>query len=348
MKIRSKLVTLLIAILLVLSISSSVYASEAIINVDNLNVRSGPGTNYERIGQVHQNDTYPILQEQGDWVELQIGDTTGWVTTEYVSLPEEQTEELEGTVTILYNETNIRDGASTSFDIIGSINKDETVNLEGKEGDWYQISWQEQTGYIPSWVTAEGATISSTPEANEIKDKTIVLDPGHGGYDVGAIGASGNYEKDYNLLTAKALKQKLEILGAEVILTRSTDNFKTLIARSTLSNLVEADAFLSIHYNSTPAYPNAGGVSTFYYSDVDEELAAFIQKGLVDSTALRDRDYRQENFAVTRNNNRPAVLLELGFISNTEEEQNFQSEAFQEKVAQGVISGLNNYFRSLN
>lgn len=338
---------------LVLSISSVVYASEALINVNNLNVRNGPGTDFEPIGQINNGESYPILEEQGGWVKLQIGDNTGWVSNEFVTISKEDNQEVVGSgmegienyqMILIEGEIHVRNQPSTDGDIIGTTT-DQIVELQmvRQVNDWIEIEWENTTGFIPSWLVKETTMQSKQPG---IKDKIIVLDAGHGGRDVGAIGYSGSYEKNSTLRTAYILKRYLEMFGAKVILTRKDDNYLSLNGRASVSNLHEADVFLSIHYNSTPQLPNVSGISTYYYTEHDQTLARTLQNELVKSTNMNNRGTQYESFQVTRTNHRPAILLELGFLSNDEEEKLIQSSAFQEKVAKGIISGLDKYFEN--
>ena len=176
------------------------------------------------------------------------------------------------------------------------------------------------------------------------KDKTIMVDPGHGGYDVGAISVSGHYEKDLTLTTSSLLKDTLETLGARVIMTRNSDEFIRLGSRVSLSNLINPDVFISLHYNSFPEAAYAKGISTYYYNEQDRPLAESVQKHLLLSTNADDRNALYENLQVLRHNQSQAILLELGFISNHEEESLLKTKEYQLLLVEGIISGLNEYF----
>ncbi|MGG1572282.1 N-acetylmuramoyl-L-alanine amidase family protein [Fictibacillus sp. NRS-1165] len=172
-----------------------------------------------------------------------------------------------------------------------------------------------------------------------------MIDPGHGGSDVGAIGAGyGTYEKNVTLSTALILQQKLRAAGATVYMTRSTDTYIQLTSRPQLSNNYWVDAFVSIHYNSGAS---AGtGIETFYQRGSQySELASLVQQGVVKYTGFRNRGYASNNLQVLRTNKRPCVLVELGFLSNKSEEKIVRTSAHQQKAAAGIAEGLNNYFR---
>ncbi|MBM7569555.1 N-acetylmuramoyl-L-alanine amidase [Aquibacillus albus] len=337
-------------VLIVLSISTVVYANQVLINVNNLNVRNGPGLNYATIGQVNQEDIFQAIQEEEEWVKIHYKDGTGWVSKEYVTInqveqkKEKQTYELKETVYVRYDDANIRSGPSTSYEILDFVTKGDSLQPIRQEGEWLEINWKDGTGFIPKLAVTAIQPSTKQEDYHVFDKKTIVIDAGHGGRDVGAIGDSGSYEKEYTLLTANKIKTLLQTLGANVVLTRKNDNYLTLSGRASMANLVNADAFLSLHYNSTPQYPNARGVSTYYYSDRDQQLAYFLQQELLKATEMDDRGTHFANFQVTRENHRPSALLELGFLSNKTEEENIKSSVFQEKIAKGIIRGLRRYF----
>lgn len=339
---------MILSIIFVITISPSVYAKEALVNVDNLNVRSGPGLNTKTIGQIGKGESYTVLEENAKWVKIQLGDTEGWVTKEYIttkggSQGEEQQSSTTN-ITLQYDQTNIRNGPSTSKELIGFGNSGETFEVKSQQNGWYEIEWEGNKGFVAGWVVRPGPSSNKPVETKGFDNKTIIIDPGHGGRDVGAIGESGNYEKEYTLRTAKELKSKLEVLGAEVILTRTKDNYMTLSGRASISNTANADVFLSLHYNSFPQQAQVNGAGTFYYQDKNQELAKFVQASLIKETGMEDRGTQYGDFQVIRENYQPAILLELGFISNTAEEQHIKSYSFQEKIAAGIINGLSNYF----
>ncbi|GGM30833.1 N-acetylmuramoyl-L-alanine amidase [Paraliobacillus quinghaiensis] len=338
-----------------LSISSTVYAQQVKITATDLLVRSGAGSEYEVIGSVDSGERYPLISEQAEWVEIAYNSTTGWVSKQYLTIIESnnqsseevqdniQDEQISEPLTIKYNNTNIRSLPSTAGDILAIVPKGETVTQIDIVNGWAKVNWNDTTGYLPAWILEEG-TFMDNNTISVLQNKVIVIDPGHGGRDVGAIGASGNFEKDYTLKTAKNLQNYLELLGATVYLTRPDDHYYTLTGRSSFSNYFDADVFLSLHYNSTPEYPSAQGINTYYYDESDKTLAKLIHDELLDSTLTRDRGFDDGDFQVIRTNHQPALLLELGFISNIEEENNIKSFTYQRKISQGIITGLQKYF----
>ena len=203
---------------------------------------------------------------------------------------------------------------------------------------------------------------SSAPVGNRVnfstsgglKGKRITIDPGHGGSDPGAIGPRGNKEKTSTLLIANYLKSYLTSAGALVSMTRTTDKDvygkyasakNELQARVDVSTRNRADVFISIHHNANNNR-SIGGIATYYYpkSGYDYRLGSAIQKKLAAASKLRNMGTQQANFYVVKRSYVPAVLLEVGFLSNPREEQLISSAWFQKTIAKAVFDGLKEYF----
>ncbi len=203
-----------------------------------------------------------------------------------------------------------------------------------------------------------GRTLKVTLTEPSIKSKVIVIDPGHGGYDPGAIGVTGLEEKEFNLETALILRDKLEALGAEVILTRDDDSFISLTSRAAVANKVYADVFVSIHANASER-SSTYGTSTYYYAPSSDpvlyaqyarrrQLADDVQDRLVSLLGTRDIGILQGNLSVLRNTKMPSILVESAFLSNAEDERRLKDRQFRDKVAQGIAEGLTAYFAAGN
>lgn len=178
----------------------------------------------------------------------------------------------------------------------------------------------------------------------------IVLDPGHGGKDPGAIGPSGFKEKDVTLKIGLRLRDKLTNNGFTVLMTREKDVAlgntinADLNARSGMANNAKVDYFISIHCNSS-ANSAAHGIETFCYkfNSVGEKLAQKIQEQLISSTGLSNRGVKEGNFSVLRKTNMPAVLVEAGFISNSNEERLLSDDKFINIIAEAIAKGICDY-----
>lgn len=186
-----------------------------------------------------------------------------------------------------------------------------------------------------------------------LQGKTIVLDPGHGGSDPGAVGlVLGVTDADVGLTVSQKLRDLLEAQGATVIMTRDTDIRVGLTDRPAVANRAEADLFVSVHANSsTNTAPK--GIQIYYYapssnanlyaqSYVRKELATQVSDGMQAATGT-DSVVKTANYAVLRENDRPSILVETGFLSNAEEEALLASDAYRQKLANGIYQGILNY-----
>ena len=187
-----------------------------------------------------------------------------------------------------------------------------------------------------------------------LKDKIIVIDPGHGGSDSGAIGPNRSQEKDITLAISKKVKALLENAGAKVLMTRQTDidvygpnasAVDELQARTKVANNNRADVFVSIHINAFSS-PSVGGIATYYYSNsgYGAMLAQSIQDNVTNIGGFQDRGINSAGFYVIKNTTMPAVLAELGFISNPNEEKNLNNSQVQQQLAQGIVQGVDGFF----
>jgi N-acetylmuramoyl-L-alanine amidase len=218
---------------------------------------------------------------------------------------------------------------------------------------------------------------------------TIIIDPGHGGRDPGAIGQGRTPEKTITLEVAKRLKPFLESrLGVKVVLTRTNDSFVSLSGRSRLAVAEGGKLFLSLHCNAA-RNRKAGGLEVYFLSDArtaeaaevarlentslrfeededksvadldalqrismgllsnqflkeSQDLAAAVRSRLVDIGDLDDRGVKQANFYVMRGTmgSMPSILVEMGFISNRNEEKRLRSGAFQNKLSEAIFEGV--------
>lgn len=242
--------------------------------------------------------------------------------------------------------------------------------------------------HLPGQVELKGKTLHvKKPEDKSIR--TIVLDPGHGGKDPGALGKNGTREKDINLLVSIKLKHLLEQeLGVRVLMTRSDDRFVSLADRTRFANDNHADIFISIHTNASKSRA-ARGLETFYlatsmnsdtravealennvveiyegeaekqkYDDLafilsdmlqtenleySNNLATLIQRNMIAGSQGCDRGVKQANFYVLRGAFMPAILIEMGFISNPDEENLLANEEYQNRLSRTIFEGIKRY-----
>jgi len=175
-----------------------------------------------------------------------------------------------------------------------------------------------------------------------LKNKVIVVDAGHGGKDAGAI--SGKmYEKVPALDMSLMLKKQLENRGAKVIMTRSDDTFVTLQDRVSISNYENADAFVSIHLNSSEK-TQIHGIETHWYKPNSQSLARYVQNHMIKDIKANDRGLFKSMFYVINHTTAPAILVETGFISNREERDELFKRERQEATAKAIADGISEYF----
>ena len=195
--------------------------------------------------------------------------------------------------------------------------------------------------------------------------KTVFLDPGHGGKDPGAVYYNTN-EKDLTMQVYKKLRKELEGLGYTVLSSRDSDVYVDFVTeRSKMVNNTNSDIFISIHFNASgsPA-SNTAGIQTYSYEadssypskinpywhnhpdriSESNRLAADIHSSLLAETGAKDAGRLRSSFAVLRETDKPAVLLELGYIDNFNENQQIRSDAYQNRLVAGIVKGIQKYY----
>lgn len=168
---------------------------------------------------------------------------------------------------------------------------------------------------------------------------TVILDPGHGGCDTGARPKKGMNEKALSLDVAERLKLLLEKEGYHVVMTRENDYFVPLEERVAIANKNSNAIFVSIHFNASPKR-SASGVETYYYYSGSKPLAASLFHSLCSQRRCPRRGVKREVFYVLSHNHSPATLLELGFVSNRQENAFLQTPQARQQLAQQVATGI--------
>ncbi|MGM9986786.1 MAG: N-acetylmuramoyl-L-alanine amidase [Bacillaceae bacterium] len=251
-------------------------------------------------------------------------------------------------VRVEINEVNVREKPTTTSNIVRTAVHKQQFKLLKKEKEWIKIQLpNNEIGYIiTSAVSIHKLTMAYdiNKKRGPLLSKVIILDPGHGGNDGGTTGFRGTKEKELTLKTANRIKTELQSLGATVILTRTNDTYVDLSDRIIFAHEFKGDAFISLHYDSNE-HKNADGITTFFYDDKkDKQLGISIHQKLIAATNLKDRNVTFGNLQVLRHNERPAILLELGFLSNAQEETTVTETNYQTKVSKAIADGLLDYF----
>lgn len=226
-------------------------------------------------------------------------------------------------------------------------------------------AWRIRTGQHPAMVRVvfdlvgaveyevlrlpndQGLAVVMLPPS--LAGRSVFLDPGHGGHDPGTMGrVLGLMEKDIVLDVALRLRELLEAAGATVHMSRVGDTFVEVNYRPVLARSAGADVFLSIHANAAPSGNDAGGTETFIYTRPNHpdnaRFASAVHRHLVSAIGLTNRGIKQANFGVLRNSFIPSALVEIAFLSRSEEEALLNEAWFRQQVAQGLFNGLVAYF----
>lgn len=182
-------------------------------------------------------------------------------------------------------------------------------------------------------------------EKRDTGRKLVVIDAGHGGSQPGTVGITKKLEKDFNLAVALKVESLLKQDGSvDFAFTRTSDVKLSLEERSKFANDLQADLFVSIHGNSLEAAKgNPSGTETYYSRDESIPFANVMHKHLVGATGLNDRKVRYSSLHVTRETTMPAVLLEVGYLSNIGDEALMYTEEFQQRVAESIVAGIKEY-----
>lgn len=232
------------------------------------------------------------------------------------------------------------------------------------------ITWFAAPLLLPGFEAPSWTAVSGT-----VAGKVVVIDPGHGGDDPGCVSASGILEKNVDLAIARRLAAQFRRAAIWAVLTRDEDDEAIppggvgdspsrleknvngrpradeewrrtrLEARADVANKRGADIFLSIHANSFPE-PYWHGAQTFHYpgSEEGKKLAVAIQKRLIERQLTPDyRHAKEGRFVVLERARMPAVLVEVGFLSNPDEARRLADPAYQEKLCQAIFAGVIDY-----
>lgn len=286
-----------------------------------LRVRQQPNLSSKIVGKLKLGSKITIREEQAGWANIvSASGLQGWVYEYYI--------------------TKDAPGVTQSDSVTKTSNPASEKKAAPSDTTAFQSSPASNTDMSALAVRKELMQNNQGP----LEGKTIVLDPGHGGKDDGTTGIDGIHEKSLTLSTAKAVEQELENAGANVIMTRTGDTYIPLQQRADDSNQNHADAFISFHYNWSYD-PSVNGLTDFYYQTTkDSPLALDILKEVASTTGLKNDGTSFDSLEVIRNNTQPSTLIELGFLSNKQDDSVVENSTYPNEVAQGVYLGLLDYF----
>ncbi len=221
--------------------------------------------------------------------------------------------------------------------------------IEGKVDNVLFVKLESGVEY--EWAAGDDqALLFSNPHVkrDDSAPKIIVIDAGHGGNDPGAVVKDEDlYEKTIVFNGALQLREKLKNYGYRIYMTRDHDVYVDLYARTELANQIGADAFISIHANAAES-DAAEGIETLYVEDERNsvDLADAVQKGMVEATGAKDRGVvNRPELVVIRETKMPAVLVEIGFMTNSQEREQLLDDRYINILTSGIVDGLVNYFK---
>ncbi|WP_010095358.1 N-acetylmuramoyl-L-alanine amidase [Ornithinibacillus scapharcae] len=330
---------------------------------DDVTMYVSPSENADIVGELNVGDRLRTFAEQEGWVKTFYDGQPVWVYAKDLKILEErQVENTNKEIEVEKNTDKTSEAQEQPSEDSGNkeVEEIETPDKE-VEADYNQIDSQEDfllerfkpehaitgrmeipVGYIePKEVQISEDTIQVTKY--QLDGYNIMIDAGHGGMDPGAV-SNGLLEKDITLATAKVIKQYLEQEGANVLFTREDDSFQSLQDRVNQSNSNDTDVFISLHYDYF-SDPGVNGINTyFYHQQSSAKLAEKVHSALTDHLNMNDRGIRQEGYYVLHNNRKPAILLELGFMTNPGDLEKMKTDAYREDVAKAITDGLVDYF----
>lgn len=222
------------------------------------------------------------------------------------------------------------------------LEQDSVVNTYlGADGKTLKVKIKEPKK--KSAVIAVPSPTVVTPKPVGTGKKKVVIDAGHGGSDAGAIGGD-IYEKDITLDVSKRVQDLLAKQGYIVQMTRAGDSYVSLQDRVAISEKFDPDIFVSIHVNSS-VRPEITGVETHYYHQESMSLAQTVHSSLASAVSSPNRGLFKSKFYVINHTTAPAILVEIGFISNSAERAQLVSEKRKQATAKAIADGVQNYFK---
>lgn len=343
----------------------------AIVTADAVNIRQFSTTDSNIIGAVYKDSELQILYQEGDWYQVLYMGQVAWIHGDYVDIittpsaaqaDSVQDIPTDSTVVVIGNaqSTNIRSLASMDGEVIHTAGPGERFQYIESVGSWFHIRINENlTGYVADSV-ATLSTVETQAESvasqdltgsqyarsiSNISEATIVIDAGHGGRDSGAVSADNSiFEKDITLSTAILLRNRLQDAGANVILSRSSDEFVSLDNRVITGHNYQADLFISLHYDAIEVANSMSGTTTYYYSESNLELANTVNRYLAQLGPLKNNGVRHGNYYVLRANKQPSILLELGYMNSDIDIQHIDTLAYQSTIVEAVYQALREYY----
>ncbi|MED4889221.1 N-acetylmuramoyl-L-alanine amidase [Lysinibacillus sp. FSL R7-0073] len=324
-------------------------------NAVNLYVK--PTSSAKVISTIKANVKLPVYKTVGGYYLTQVNGLPGYVvansTTDTVEEEKPNPDPDPGTPPVTSGDVlgrvtvanlNVRSQSNSTSAVLFKLNKGEYVQVNSISGYWAEISYNGQTGYVhKSYLKLLNQT------AKPLQNRVIILDPGHGGKDPGTVKGSVS-EKSITLKVSTQVKQLLENAGAKVYMTRTGDTYPSLQDRVDFTQANYGEIFVSVHVNSA-ANTSAQGTETYYaistgdmYQE-DIDLATFVNNQIVNNLNMKNRGVKQEQYYVIRNMVIPSILVELGFLTNTEDHNKMTNDQYVNLFAESIYNGILQYYK---
>lgn len=356
----------------------------AVVKVNAGVARTGPSTDYSRLTPLPKGTRATITAQEGEWVRLDYG---GWINAQEVEISKGgvpprslirsvKARQIPGATEVIFPlqvpvpVTIQQNDRTLTLNLYNTTAQTDTIRFDPDPVvdrlDWQQIQPtqvqytfnlkpRQQWGYK---LRYEGTnlilTIQHPPRRSQQPGKPlaglkILLDPGHGGTESGAVGPTGYAEKDLNLYVSKLIGRELIARGATVYLTREDDRALSLPERVALIEQIQPAVSLSIHYNSLPddGDPiNTQGFGVFWYHPQAYSLARVLHNVAVTQGQRPSYGVFWNNLALARPANTPSVLVEIGFMSNPTEYEWITNPQAQQQMSVAIADGITQWFNA--
>ena len=369
-----------------ISILSPAKLEVAEVTADAGVARTGPTTDYSRLTPLPKGTRASVTGREGEWVRLDYGGwiKASEVRILAGAVPPRslirsiRSRQVDGTTEVIFPlqvpvPVSVQQGdRSFTLTLYNTTAQTDIIRLNDdpviSRLDWQQVApgqlqytfnlkSQQQWGYS---LRYEGTSlvlslrhpprVSSTQNSKSLAGIKILLDPGHGGpEDTGASGPTRYPEKNVTLIMSKLVREQLQARGATVYMTREEDKDVSLQDRVTMIDKLKPAIAISIHYNSLPDHgdaQNTQGMGAFWYNAQAHSLAVFLHNYIVSKLGRPSYGVFWDNLALTRPTTAPAVLLELGFMSNPVEFEWVTNPQEQPKLAEAIADGITQWFAS--
>lgn len=317
------------------------------------NVYQNNSTSSNKLGQLSQGDKVTVVYQQNNWCQIIYSHHIAWVAASALSMSgvsvAAQTNASSSSTTnkpiikkqkyviAQQDNTKIRNSANLNGKILATVANGTKMTYLSTDGEWYKVKYNNQTGYVANWISK---LITTIKQPTKLADATIAIDAGHGGSNTGVV-ANNNDEKTYTLQMANTIAKQLRSSGAKVIMTRNNDQNISIANR--LQSALDANVLISIHFDAS-----ANNAITTYYSNKNAASLAQAISNQLNNLPLQNNGISNSNSAILQDNNQPAILLELGSLSNSDAYQNIIDPKYQQEVAKDIVTGLEQYFKDAN